>query len=643
MTSTVKCICLSVVAACLLALGTVTSAPVSAETFGVPASPSNISAVATPAGLKVTWTPSPAASPVITHYVVHAGPNSCPVTVPASATSAVMPYIKGPSSVVPMVQAVNDYGFSANASGAPIKVPALSTPGFRNVQILGFSDLHGAIEAGDTSIGAAILSSAFATDRKKVKSTFVVSAGDNIGGSPVISSAFDEVPTIKALNLMNIDVSTFGNHEFDKPLSHLRSMIDLSTFPWVGSNITPLGMLKGKSRAATDVIVKDSGGVKVGFVGVDTADLGVRVNPANFVEGKQTLVIDDSKINAAIAKARAKGAEIVVALLHRGWNANANGKAVGPLMDSMPLIAGVDAAVGGDSHLQYASILSGIPVAEVPNSGQMYERTVICLDTRRKTTVGASIEFVTKAMLGSVPPDPAVAAVIDAYRKKLGDKLDVKIGTVSGVFPRGGNPAVERSGETPMGDFATDVIRSAYHTDLAIMSGGSIRDTFPAGSYRPADGSLRRPGNGTSGPFDVTLGDLSSVFPFSNNVSTSDITGAALWQALENGVSKYPADGRFPQISGFTFTFDPSRPSGSRVMAVTKADGTPIAPDGRRYSVATLDYMVIGGDGYGTLFDPVAAVMQGPYLDTLIAAFKADLAAGRVTKVPDSDGRITIR
>jgi len=497
---------------------------------------------------------------------VHAGPDSCPVALPATATSTVMPYVKGPSSVTPMVQAVNDYGFSADGVGVPVQVPVKATPGFRNVQFLEISDFHGAIEPTSTSIGAATLATAFASDREAVKSTFVGSAGDNIGGSPLISSEFEEIPTIRALNLMGLHVSAFGNHEFDGPLTHLRKLIDLSTFEWVGSDFRPLDMLEGKAKDASAVVVKNSGRVKVAFIGLDTADLAVRVTRTNLTDGGRILTIDDTKVQAAIAEARANGAQLVVGLLHRGWNAAENGRATGPLPDSIPLVKGVDLVFGGDSHLQYASIIAGKPVVQVPNSGQSYSRTVLCLNTTSNRVIGSSVDFVTKEMLSSTPGNPRVERMVAQYKQQLGARLDAKVGSVGGAFPRGGNPPVERSGETPMGDFAADALRAKYNTDFVILNGGGT-----------------------------------AVFSLGNNVATTTVTGESLWLALENGVSKYPTDGRFPQISGFRFAFDPSQPVGSRITSVTKADGTPIAKDGQAYSVTSVEFMVNGGDGYGTL------------------------------------------
>lgn len=133
-----------------------------------------------------------------------------------------------------------------------------------------------------------------------------------------------------------------------------------------------------------------------------------------------------------------------------------------------------------------------------------------------------------------------------------------------------------------------------------------------------------------------------SVFPFGNSAATTRISGADLWLALENGVSGYPSDRRFPQIAGFRFAFDPDLPVGKRITRVTLADGTPIPADNRTYTVATVDFMVYSGDGYVDVFRPTEAVIRGPYLDDIVAAIKKDAANGVVTQVPTPDGRITV-
>lgn len=118
-------------------------------------------------------------------------------------------------------------------------------------------------------------------------------------------------------------------------------------------------------------------------------------------------------------------------------------------------------------------------------------------------------------------------------------------------------------------------------------------------------------------------------------------SGEQLWRALENGVSGYPIEGRFPQISGFQFSFDPSRPEGSRITSVKLADGTPIESNATTYTITVVDYMVYGGDGYIDVFNPNKATMREPYVDAVVAALKSDLAAGRITSSSRIDGRIT--
>jgi 5'-nucleotidase len=285
-------------------------------------------------------------------------------------------------------------------------------------------------------------------------------------------------------------------------------------------------------------------------------------------------------------------------------------------------------------------VINGKPVTQVPNSGREYSRTTTCLDTSTGKVLGSNMDYLDKSEVAGIPEDPAVAAIVAKYKALLGTRLDQQVAIVDGIFPRGGNPPVERSQETPMGDFLTDAMRSEFGTDFVLMNGGAIRDTLPANGYQPVNASLRRPGPGRAGPYDVTLGDLQAVLPFGNNAATTTITGSGLWSALEHGVAGWPTDGRFPQVSGLRYAFDPGRPVGSRVTSVTRADGTPIPRDAARYTITTVDYLVYGGDGY-TTFSPTDSTIRRPIVDVLSDRLRADYAAGRVTLVPPPDGRIT--
>ena len=635
-----------------------------AATYSLPNAPTNVTSYLGAKGVVVKWTAGATVEPGVTGHVISAGAGSCPIFVPIGNSSVVtMPVVVGQPAGTPVVQAVNAYGFSkptaSNKSYTKEQLATVSSSANKAVQVLQLSDLHGAIEVG-TSFGAPLLASNWAADRAANAATIAVSSGDNIGAAPPISTEFEELPTIESLNAIKLDVSTMGNHEHDRNIDHLNKMIGASDFQWVVSNYSDgaLDALKSGDKQAKNYTIVERGGIKIGVVGSNTPETVEQIFPGNLdykdaSGAKKTIVINPGVVgmNKAIAEAKAAGADVVIAVIHQGWLENADGVAKGLFNSLASQIKGAAAIYGGHSHQTFASVIPGtvrtspVVLGQVRNAGVEYTRTQICM--RGGKVVGQSIQHVLKAAAATIntgvvstvtTQDAAAAALVKKYKDQLSAKLDVKIGQVSGVFPRGGSPAVERSGETPMGNYIADLMRAKYGTDFAIQNGGGIRDTFPAKTYVPANTALVRTG---TGPLDVTLGDAFTVFPFGNQIATTVVTGANLWKALENGVGgNYPGDGRFPQISGFKFSFDASKPVGSRIVEVTKLDGTPIAKDAKEYTLTTLDFVIYGGDGYVNVFSPAQAKVKGALLDVFVDALKADMAAGKVTQVPAADGRI---
>jgi 5'-nucleotidase len=459
---------------------------------------------------------------------------------------------------------------------------------------------------------------------------------------------------------MKIDAGAFGNHEHDRNLTHLNKVIGASDFQWVVSNYNAdsLTALKSGTKQAKTFTIIERGGVKIGVIGANTPETIEQVFPGNLdykdaAGATKTITINPgvSGVNQAIVDAKAAGAEVVIALIHQGWQENAGGVAKGVLNTMAAEIKGAAAIYGGHSHQTFASVIPGtgriapVVIGQTRNAGVEYTRTQICMKSGK--VIGQSIEHVLKAasttintgVLSTVTTqDVAAAALVKKYKDQLTAKLDIKIGQVSGVFPRGGTPAVERSGETPMGNYIADLMRAKYKTDFAIQNGGGIRDTFPAKTYIPANTALVRTGTGA---LDVTLGDALTVYPFGNQIATTVVTGENLWKALENAVGgNYPGDGRFAQVSGLKYSFDASKPIGSRIVEVTKLDGTAIAKDSKEYTLTTLDFLIYGGDGYSNVFSPSKASVKGALLDVFVDALKADMAAGKVTQVPAADGRI---
>ncbi|MEL0237515.1 MAG: 5'-nucleotidase C-terminal domain-containing protein, partial [Aquiluna sp.] len=434
------------------------------------------------------------------------------------------------------VQAVNEYGISAPvATGVEVTPQSVTTQPLKSVQLLQLSDFHGQLEP-NRSFGAALLASNFAAERENNVATFTVSSGDNIGAAPPISSQNAELPTIKALNGMGLDVSAFGNHEHDRNLAHLRQMIRYSEFQWVTSNYNTLkGLDTGTKRAKSYQIIERDG-VKVGFIGINTKDTPEQITPGNLDftwNGKEySIDISDStvRINRAIRDVKAAGADMVVALIHEGWNTNSGGEALGPLIDYANTLD-VDVVYGAHSHQTYSSVHDGKLTAMVRNAGAEYNRTQVCVNTATDTVLGASNELIKTSNAPVSVADAEVASMVATYKAALQAKMDVKIGQVNIVTPIAGTPPVQRSGEHAFGNWSADTVRAKYGTDFALVNGGGIRSTFPASNYEPADTTLVRDADET-GPYDIVLGDVYTIQPFGNVFSIIEVTGATIWAAL---------------------------------------------------------------------------------------------------------------
>ena len=177
-----------------------------------------------------------------------------------------------------------------------------------------------------------------------------------------------------------------------------------------------------------------------------------------------------------------------------------------------------------------------------------------------------------------------------------------------------------RSRETAIGNLVADALRAAAQADIAITNGGGIRANreYPAGTK-------------------LTRRDVLSELPFGNRSVASMISGAAVRAALENGLSQVEnKTGRFPQVSGLTLVYDPTKPAGQRLVSVL-VGGQPL-DEAKTYKIATNDYMLKGGDGYTSLrgttkdFDVSGNLMANDVMDF---AQKQKSISGKI------EGRIT--
>jgi 5'-nucleotidase len=536
---------------------------------------------------------------------------------------------------------VTNAGASSSASGDVV-----------TIQLLDVSDWHAQLDPNDVNGtligGASVISTLWKQDRESNPNTLTITAGDAYGASPPLSGFFDEEPGVRAMRLMGFDVDTFGNHNFDRGVAHLQRMINLAAAPsasvpgkpfsYVSANLSKLD--ENLSGVAPWRIF-DVAGVKVGVVGITNPEAPGLVFPGSF----GTMVPTDpiAAANKAKAQARAAGAKLLIAITHMGIAGTdpTTGQPAGPLTEFAENVGGFDVIFGDHTDVQYENVINNALVIENRSKGLTYSRTFLTVDRKNGRIIDRRNRFIVPLASG-VPRDMAIENMLQPYRVELAEAFDEKIATTTGVFVRGGN--IERRQEVAIGDLVADALRTTYGTQIGFTNSGGIRSPLPS-TYTPLDTSLRRTGCAVATPCDLVVGDVYTVLPFGNTVLTRTVTGAQLFAALEHGIecvnatgglnaTCVPGTGKFPQISGFRFTFDPTRTAGSRVVSVSLNDGTPILPDATTYTFATNDFTNAGGDGYRMFADG-----QGTTRD-LMANVLLEYMRGK-TLTPTTDGRIT--
>lgn len=536
-----------------------------------------------------------------------------------------------------------------STSAAPVEAKRAKTP--VTIQFLNVSDWHGQLDPLDVFGvgrigGAAVLSTYWRADRAANPNTVTLTGGDDFGASPPLSNFFDEVPAVLAQRMMGIQFGTFGNHNFDRGVEHLQEMIDIARDPsahvpgepyqYVSAN---LENVKGTLRHVKPYQIIKVAGVKVAIVGITNPEAPELVFPGSF--GPIVITDPAEAANRAREQARRAGAQVVVAIIHAGVRGfdEATGEPFGELIDFANDVSGFDVIFGDHTDVEFAGMINGQLVQENRSKGRTYTRTQVTVDPRTGQLLDRSVEFVTP-FADAVTPEPALEAMLQPFREELEPILSAVVGESEVEIPHADKCGTSngRSCESLVGNTVTDALRETYETDFAITNSGGLRAQLTC----PPDGG--GPGlcpPSSPPPYPITRGQVLTVLPFGNQSVTFDVTGAELKSMLENGVSLEGAQGRFPQVSGFCFTYDLSLPAGNRVTsAVSQAeDGscTGAAIDltaGTTYSITTNDFMASGGDGYP---DFSARMVTRNIMDNDLAAW----IEANTPISPEIQGRIT--
>ncbi|WP_030673399.1 bifunctional metallophosphatase/5'-nucleotidase [Streptomyces cellulosae] len=529
---------------------------------------------------------------------------------------------------------------SASPAASGKGKPGGHLPGrYQDVQLLSFNDLHGNLEPPSGSSGRVTELQADGTTktidaggveylathlreaRKGHPYSITAAGGDMVGASPLISGLFHDEPTIEALNKLDLDVTSVGNHEFDegaKELGRLQNggchptagcytdkKFEGADFPYLAANV--LDEKTGKPILKPYWVWKNKG-VKVGFIGVTLEDTPGVVS----AEGVKGLKFKDEveTINKYAKVLQKQGVKSIVALIHEGGlpasssynydcDASGAGNGVsGPIVDiAKNITPQVDALVTGHTHAAYVCTIpdpAGKPrmVTSAASFGRLYTDTTLTYDRWTGDIARTAVKSAKSAnhvVTRTVPKATDMTELIGQWNTLAAPIGNRPIGYISADVPSTGT-------ESPMGDLIADAQlwygkELDAGTDLALMNPGGVR----AGLTYAAKGSE---GDGV-----VTYAEGFTVQPFSNTVNLQDFTGAQLIQVLKEQVSgTNTASPKILQPSAnLTYTLDLTKSGADRVVTDSiKLNGTAIDP-AATYRVATNSFLAGGGDGFTTL------------------------------------------
>lgn len=550
-----------------------------------------------------------------------------------------------------------------------------------DVQLLSFNDFHGNLEPPQGSSGTVEaeqadgskkkidaggvehLANALRTARKGHPYSVTAAAGDLVGASPLLSGLFHDEPTVEAMNRLDLDVTSVGNHEFDEGRAELARLQNGgchpedgcyekgrkfagADYPYLAANVTD--EKTGKPILKPYTVWKHKG-VRIGFIGVTLEGTPDIVS----AEGVKGLKFHDEveTIDKYAKVLQKQGVKSVVALVHEGgapastaydYDCDSPGPGdgiSGPITEIAKKVSpAVDALVTGHTHQAYACTIpdpAGHPrmVTSASSFGKLYTDTTLTYDRRTKDIVRTAVRSANHVVDRTQPKAADLTSLIKRWDKLAAPIASKPVGYISAdIAGRGASTP-----ESPLGDVIADAQLEATAdsgkggAQLALMNPGGIRS------------DLAHAASGSEGDGVVTYGEAFTVQPFTNMLNVVDLTGAQLLTALQQQVSGANASSpKILQISdGLTYTLDMTKAGADRVVRDSvKLNGQAIDP-AKTYRVATNEFVAGGGDGF-TVFKEATNKYVGPSdLDAFTAYLGAHSSADGPLAPPKAD-RITV-
>ncbi|MET9483181.1 bifunctional metallophosphatase/5'-nucleotidase [Streptomyces sp. NPDC006638] len=554
-------------------------------------------------------------------------------------------------------------------------------PSTVDLQLLSFNDLHGNLEppagsAGNVNEkqadgtvkavpagGVEYLASSLRTARKGHPYSITAAAGDLVGASPLLSGLFHDEPTIEALNKIDLDVTSVGNHEFDEGAAELARLqnggchptagcyekgrkFKGADFPYLAANVT--SGKTGKPILKPYTIWKKNG-VKVGFIGVTLEGTPNIVT----AEGVKGLKFHDEieTVNKYAKELDRQGVKSIVALIHEGglpasssYNYDcdspaAGGGLSGPIVDiAKGITPKVDALVTGHTHNAYVCTIpdpAGKPrmVTSASSFGKLYTDTTLTYDRRTNDIVRTAVTSANHVVTRDQPKAADLTKLITDWTTLAGPVA----GTPQGYISADINGRGATTPESPLGDVIADAQLAGMAApekggaQLALMNPGGIR------------GDLVYKASGSEGDGVVTYGEAFTVQPFTNLMNALDLTGTQLITALQQQVSgSNEASPKILQVShNLTYTLDMTKTGAARVVTDSiRLNGAPIDP-AKTYRVAMNEFLGGGGDGFAALGQGTNKLVGPADLDLLNAYLTAN-STPTAPLAPPAANRITV-
>ncbi len=563
------------------------------------------------------------------------------------------------------------------------------------LRLIAINDFHGNLEPANLSLmladpqtadqpdakllrvpvgGAAALSGFVKTLRAGAPNSLMLSAGDLIGASPLVSTLFKHESTVEVMNEIGLEVGVVGNHEFDGGITELRrvarggcaatqpddavSSCALGTyrgakFPLLASNVIDA---RGKPALAPYVI-KRYGGVPVGVIGAVTRSTPSIVIPSG-IAGLRFIDEADA-VNRAARQLKARGVKAIVAVFHEGgelgtpqkrgdWNDTRCPDAQGPIFEiAKRLSPDIGVIFSAHSHQGYRCLIDGRIVIQGTSYGRGMSVVDIALDPKTRKILPAQTRSINLPVLNertdpavrerlaaALPapyadvlresrPDEAIAQRVAAYADIVAPKAERRVGVITARFTRSG------SADSAAGRLIADSQLAA--TRAAEVGGAQIALMNPGGIRSDLDC------NGTP-PCVVTFGQVFTMQPFGNSLVVMGLTGVQLKALLEMQQKPSSSEPSFLQPSeGFTYVWQSDAAPGERVRDM-HLRGEPIVPE-RTYRVTVNSFLAEGGDGFTVLNQGSDRRGGGQDIDAMLAYLQAlpersPVIEPRVTRLP---------